>query len=198
MGVTYFKRYKMEIDLHDAPSVPPLPEGYSWVPWDPSLVGLHAEVKFQSFHEEIDATVFPSLANLQGCFHLMTEISRKRGFLPEATWLVLGARGYCGTVQGIRDRPGLGAIQNLGVIPSCRGRGLGGALLLQALNGFRRCGLGRAFLEVTAKNDAAVQLYRRLGFRCRKTLYKAVESYVYAPPQGEPQVSEVLREAPTP
>lgn len=199
MNVTYFKRYKMEIELYDAPSVPSLPHGFHWVPWQESLLGAHAEVKFQSFHDEIDATVFPSLATLQGCYYLMGEISRKRGFLPEATWLVAGPRGYCGTVQGIRDRPGLGAIQNLGVVPAFRGRGLGGALLLQALHGFRRCGMGRAYLEVTAKNDSAVQLYRRIGFRCRKTLYKAVEEPLYEPSEpSPPQASpEPLREVHT-
>src|SRR5438552_15787068 len=82
---------------------------------------------------------------------------------------------YCGTVQGIRDRNGMWSIQNLGVLPAYRGRGLGSALLLKALDGFRSYGLGRAFLEVTAQNTAAVALYRRLGFRCRKTTYKAVE-----------------------
>jgi ribosomal protein S18 acetylase RimI-like enzyme len=64
------------------------------------------------------------------------------------------------------------------VLPAHRGRGLGTALLLKALEGFRRRGLGRAFLEVTAQNVAAVQLYRRLGFRCRKTLYKAVDTSI--------------------
>jgi ribosomal protein S18 acetylase RimI-like enzyme len=29
---------------------------------------------------------------------------------------------------------------------------------------------------VTAQNDSAIRLYRRLGFRCRKTLYKAVDA----------------------
>jgi hypothetical protein len=48
--------------------------------------------------------------------------------------------------------------------------------LFQALHGFRRVGLARAFLEVTARNDGAVRLYHRLGFRRRKTLYKAVEA----------------------
>jgi len=71
---------------------------------------------------------------------------------------------------------GMGGIQNLGVAPLYRGRGLGSALLLQALQGFRRAGLGRAFLEVTAQNEGAVRLYRRMGFRCRKTVYKAVET----------------------
>lgn len=175
MQISYFKRFKMEIDLAELPPVPALPEGFSWLPWDDSLVELHAEVKYQCFQEEIDATVFPSLGNLNGCFQLMNAIRGKHGFLPAATWLMTCPAGYCATVQGIRERTGLGAIQNLGVTPAYRGRGLGLALLLKALHGFQQSGLGRAFLEVTAQNDAAVRLYRRVGFRCRKTVYKAVE-----------------------
>jgi ribosomal protein S18 acetylase RimI-like enzyme len=76
----------------------------------------------------------------------------------------------------VRDRYGSGAIQNLGVTPLHRERGIGSALILQALHGFRRAGLGRVFLEVTATNDTAVRLYRRLGFGFRKTVYKAVEA----------------------
>ncbi len=172
--ITYFKRFRMEIDL--APfALPLLPLGYFWVPWEEGLLELHAEVLFQCFHEEIDSTVFPSLGDRRGCLLLMTEMRRKAGFLPQATLLLAGPAGYCGTVQGVRDRSGLGAIQNLGVVPSHRGCGLGRALLIQALHGFIRSGLGRAYLEVTAQNDGAVQLYHRLGFRRRKTLYKAVE-----------------------
>ncbi len=174
MSVTYFKRFRMEIGLYDVAPVPSLPSGVYWVPWDESLVPLHADVKFRSFHEEIDASVFPSLSHRQGCHYLMNEISRRPGFVPQATWLLADGIGYCGTVQGVRERTGLGAIQNLGVVPEYRGRGLGSALLLKALHGFRQVGLGRAFLEVTAQNEAAVRLYRRLGFRCRKTVYKAV------------------------
>jgi GNAT superfamily N-acetyltransferase len=174
MSIAYFKRFRMEIDLCDVPPVPALSAGYSWVPWDASLLEPHADVKFFSFQEEIDACVFPSLGSRDGCYYLMREICRKSGFLGEATWLVACPAGYCGTVQGVRERSGLGAIQNLGVMPFHRGRGLGTALLVRALHGFRRCGLGRAFLEVTAQNEAAVRLYRSLGFRCRKTVYKAV------------------------
>jgi len=176
MNLTYFKRFRMELDLYDAPEVPVLPAGYYWVQWDESLIELHAEVKFASFQDEIDAAVFPSLGDRHGCAYLMTEISRRPGFLPEATWLIGQAHGYCGTVQGLRERTGVGAIQNLGVVPGHRGRGLGRALLLQALHGFRRAGLGKAILEVTAQNEAAVRLYRRVGFRCRKTVYRAVEA----------------------
>jgi ribosomal protein S18 acetylase RimI-like enzyme len=175
-NVTYFKRFRMEIDLRDAPPVPALPGGFHWVPWDESLLEAHADVLCASFHGERDAVVFPSLADRRGCSCLMAEIRRKPGFLAAATWLVASRAGCCGSVQGIRERRGLGGIQNLGVVPLHRGRGLGSALLLRALEGFRQSGLAYVFLEVTAKNDAAVQLYHRLGFRRRKTIYKAVEN----------------------
>src|SRR5262249_981244 len=177
MYIAYFKRFRMEIDLDELPPLEPLPEGHAWLGWQDSLIDLHADVKFQSFQDEIDSVVFPSLASRQGCVYLMREISRKAGFLPLATWLLEGPDGLCGTVQGIRDGSGLGAIQNLGVLPLYRGRGLGKALLIKALHGFKRSGIAQAYLEVTAQNDGAVRLYRKLGFRFRKTLYKAVEAH---------------------
>jgi ribosomal protein S18 acetylase RimI-like enzyme len=174
-SISYFKRFKMEVDLADMPAVPALPDGYSWAAWTEYLLDSHAEILYCCFREEIDATVFPSLGDRRGCTCLMTEIRRKPGFLPDATWLLASPAGYCGTIQGIREHNGMGSIQNLGITVSHRGQGLGTALLLQALHGFRRTGLRRAFLEVTAQNDGAVQLYHRLGFRRRKTIYKAVE-----------------------
>ena len=175
INLAYFKRFRMEIDLNDLPPRQRLPEGFAWVNWDPYLVEPHSEVLYSCFFEEIDATVFPSLGSRSGCQLLMTEIAGKPGFLPEATWLLSGPGGYVGSVQGVRERSGLGAIQNLGIVPAFRGQGLGKALLLQSLHGFFEEGLGRAYLEVTAQNDGAVRLYHRVGFRRRKTVYKTVE-----------------------
>lgn len=182
MSTTYFKRFRMEIDLYGrACAVPQLPAGFCLLPWQPSLIGAHAEAKFQSFRWEIDATVFPCLGESDGCRRLMQDISRREGFLPGATWLIThqphpsDAAEACGTVQGLRDSVGLGAIQNLGVVPQFRGQGLGRVLLLKALEGFRRAGLSRAFLEVTSQNDLAVRMYREVGFVKARTLYKAVE-----------------------
>jgi GNAT superfamily N-acetyltransferase len=172
--VSYFKRFKMELELWAAPAAPTLPDGYAFVGWHDGLLQDHAEALYGSFHETIDATVFPSLGDRSGCYFLMTEISRKSSFLPGATWLLAGPSGFCGTVQGVREAGGVGAIQNLGIAPGHRGRGLGSLLLLQALEGFRAAGLKRAMLEVTAQNEGAIRLYRRLGFRRRKTVYKAV------------------------
>jgi hypothetical protein len=172
-AISYFKRYRMEVDLPGLPSLR-LPDGFTCLPWGEDLLFTHADVLFGSFQGEIDSQVFPSLGDALGCRALMIEISRKGGFLPGATWLLSGPGGPCGSVQGIRERSGVGAIQNLGILPAWRGRGLGQGLLLAALHGFRDAGLSKAVLEVTAENEPAVHLYRQLGFRKRKILYKAV------------------------
>lgn len=173
--LTYFKRYRMELDLpRDLPAAD-LPPGFRWLPWDDALLDLHAETKYACFRDDLDAKVFPNLGHLPGCRELMRAIRFRDGFCPGSTWLVAGPDGPAGTVQGVCDRARMGAIQNLGVVPGCRGLGLGAALLLKALHGFRAVGLTRAYLEVTAQNEPAVRLYRRYGFRCYRTIYKPVE-----------------------
>ena len=187
MGLTYFKRFRMEIDLTGRDwFAPQLPSGYQLHCWDHDLLEHHAFAKYMSFRSELDANVFPCLGEFDGCFRLMTEIQNKEGFLPGATWLLsyqseidrlsdFTEPEYCGTVQGICDRHGIGAIQNLGVVPGHRGLGLGRALMIQALRGFQSAELHRAFLEVTSQNEGAVQLYEDIGFRRVRTVYKAVE-----------------------
>jgi ribosomal protein S18 acetylase RimI-like enzyme len=182
MGLTYFKRYRMEVSLANRElQIPLLPRGYTLSSWDESLLESHAETKYLSFRSEIDANVFPCLGELAGCHRLMNEIRQKEGFLPGATWLLTyrenptAAVDFCGTIQGIRDSAGLGAIQNLGVTPDHRGHGLGRLLLMKALAGFQQAGLKQAFLEVTAQNAGAIHLYQQVGFVHSRTVYKAVE-----------------------
>jgi ribosomal protein S18 acetylase RimI-like enzyme len=172
----YFKRFRMEIDLTtDPPAGPgPLPPPLTWAPWEESLLDRHASAKFESFRDELDTQVFPSLGHPLGCHRLMREIRRKPGFLPEATWLIDGPDGPVATIQGVIDRGPIGAIQNVGVVRAFRGRGLGQALVLKSLQGFRAAGLERVFLEVTADNEAAVRLYRAIGFRRSRTLYRVL------------------------
>ncbi|HOM18140.1 MAG TPA: GNAT family N-acetyltransferase [Thermoguttaceae bacterium] len=182
MTLTYFKRFRMEIDLglQKLPLVE-CPQGYQLTPWRETLLEAHARVKYRSFCDEMDAHLFPCFGSLVGCQRLMRDISQRTGFLPAATWLAVycGANGRdfeeCGTIQGIVDPQGFGSIQNLGVTPPHRRRGLGAALLAQALQGFQRSGIFRVQLEVTAGNLAAIRLYRRIGFRTLRTVYKAVE-----------------------
>jgi ribosomal protein S18 acetylase RimI-like enzyme len=173
IGGTYFKRYRMERLLADLPDPSAVPAGYELVPWRRDLPEAHAAAMFGSFRDEIDSAVFPSFGYRAGCTDLMEAIYTKSNFVPEATWLLVSADGPCATIQGLRDKC-LGAVQNLGVCTQHRGRGLGKLLLLKALHGFRQAGLKLAYLEVTVRNEVAMRLYRQLGFRCTRTIYKPV------------------------
>jgi hypothetical protein len=82
------------------------------------------------------------------------------------------------------DANRFGGIQNLGVTAEYRGLGIGKAILLKALAGFASLGVRRAFLEVTAKNEPAVRMYRQFGFKAYKTIYREVE--VRPTPEPEP------------
>jgi len=182
MALKYFKRFRMEIRLAGRDFyVGRLPLGYRVHPWHEDLIDGHAAAKYQSFRDEIDANVFPCLGDSEGCHRLMNEIAVRDGFMSAATWLVSwqdgidGAIDYCGTIQGIQDRSGVGAVQNLGVVAEHRGQGLGEILLARALIGFQQAGLRRAFLEVTAQNKGAIRLYKRFGFSRVRTVYKAVQ-----------------------
>jgi GNAT superfamily N-acetyltransferase len=182
MNFHYVKRYRMELNLVRWQSMPlRLPVGYRLVPWHSSLAMIHADVKYHSFHGVLDAQVFPCLGELEGCQRLMSEIKGKEGFIPEATWLIeyvgagLHCTEYCGTIQAVRVQKYKANVQNIGVIPEHRGRGLGTALIQTSLLGLQQVGMSQVGLEVTAENQGAVRLYRQLGFRTVRTLYKSVE-----------------------
>jgi ribosomal protein S18 acetylase RimI-like enzyme len=172
--LTYFKRYRMELRLGRRPGPPILPAGFYWLPWSDADIDVHAEVKRLCFEGEADSAVFPNLASATGCRLLMRSIRESTGFCPEATWMVAAPEGCVGTIQGLVDDRRQGAIQNVGVLPAFRGRGLGKALLLKAVHGFLAAGVVRVYLEVTAGNVPAVRLYRGLGFRVVRTLYRGV------------------------
>ena len=182
LNLRYHKRFQMELDLRrwrrQAGTVHP---EYRLRPWSAELVHEHALAKFLAFRDELDAVVFPCLGDMESCLRLMREIRDRDGFVPEATWLAqyvgAGPRKVesCGTIQAIRVARARANIQNIGVTPHHRGRGLGAALILASLNGLQQVGVTRVALEVTASNDSAVRLYRGIGFRSVKTVYKAIE-----------------------
>lgn len=181
MAMRYFKRFRMEIDFARV-DLPPaqLPAGFCWVPWDETTIARHARVKYESFGHECDAQVFASFNDYNGCLRLMREIANQPTFIPASTWLIAaesedGNIDDCGTIQGIGASDLLGSIQNVGVCPERRRLGLGRALVLRALHGFRDQGMSRVYLEVTSQNDAATTLYHEIGFRIVRTMYRANE-----------------------
>lgn len=178
----FCRRLRLEIDLSRGDIAEPiLPAGYRWLEWSPELLDRHAAVKFRCFETEQDGQIFPSLRSADGCRRLMDYISGHAQFVPNATWLLVcdavAQDGVvdCGSIQGLAPIPDSGAIQNVGIVPEHRGRGLGRALVQAALWGFHASGLTHISLEVTAANVPAVKLYQSLGFRVTKTLYRSVD-----------------------
>lgn len=91
-------------------------------------------------------------------------------FDPDGFVLAIGSQssilGYCWTKvdrSQTLDRP-LGEIFVIGVDPTARGLGLGRALVLAALQDLQASGLETATLHVDATNEAALKMYRSLGF----------------------------------
>ena len=73
--------------------------------------------------------------------------------------------GGVGGYSLAREAGGSGEILNLAVAPEHRRRGLGRALLEEALTILGGQGCGSVFLEVRESNAAARELYERRGFR---------------------------------
>ena len=116
MGLTYFKRFRMEYDLSEPmPESGVVPEGYQLLPFSEDLVREHATAKYVSFRNELDTNVFPCLGRRDGCLRLMREIVSRAGFVPDATWLLrfrdreVGRSIPVGTIQGLQAE-GWGAI----------------------------------------------------------------------------------------
>jgi len=178
MSVVYFKRFKMQIDLALVDFSTQREEiDFRFEPWSDKSLGQHALAKWDSFRLEIDANVFPCLGDRDGCRQLMRDISQRDNFVPEATWLALAdipgkPELPVGTIQGLRLDTVEGAIQNVGVVPQFRGKGLGRELLFRALAGFQGIGCLKANLEVTIHNTGAIRLYESIGFRYVETVFK--------------------------
>lgn len=194
--IHYFRRFRMEFDLEAQPVPPPeLPEGFEFVRWSMLDVERHAITQYRSFRDEMDSQLFPILGQLDGTRDLIKAISSQPSFLPATTWMLSrlpDRRGFCedcGVIQGMGLAGEFGAIQNVGVIPSCRGLGLGRALVLRSLEGFRDYGVRRVSLEATAENVPATALYRSLGFRLVRTSYREVSDPILEP--NSPSRSQV-------
>jgi len=183
MPVRYIKRLQMIFDFRRT-AIPPieLPEGFQFVPWHPSLLRVHAEVKHHGFRNDSDGNIFPTFKEFGRCLRLMESIAESDSFVAEATLLIAHGTAtivneYVANIQGMRLSHDIGAIQNVTVLPAFRRRGLGRAIVLGALQGFRKVGVQQVSLDVTADNNPAIRLYHHIGFQTARVHFKEVASY---------------------
>jgi mycothiol synthase len=81
------------------------------------------------------------------------------GFRPDLSRVVLTGAGHVVGFVTISDD----WVDQVGVVPDWRGRGLGAHLVARSLRALRRAGCEAAWLAVNVDNDAR-HLYLRLGF----------------------------------
>jgi ribosomal-protein-alanine N-acetyltransferase len=63
-----------------------------------------------------------------------------------------------------------GHIVSVAVLPAYQRKGIGTALITKAIDGMRLYNAKQCFLEVRTTNDAAIQLYKKLGFKVTRTI----------------------------
>ena len=187
ININTFTRYKMRISL-DSWKCPliQLPAGFEMVPWSTNLIQKHSEAIYRSFKDSIDAKYFVTFTQQSRCEDFMRYLVHNSGFLPSATWLLRektgsgaarllhlpGSSKLAGTIQGLINQEFIGAIQNVGILPEYRGRGLSKLLLYYCLWGYQQAGLKIAQLEVTQTNEVAINLYKKIGFQVTEVIEK--------------------------
>lgn len=136
------------------PSPPriPLPGGVLLAEWSADLAPRFFAVYEAAFR---DRPGFPGWSAEQWTGWLTDDDD----FRPD--WTLLATDGEAGDVGFIGC--GEGWIVQVGVRPDWRGRGLGAALVVEALERMRAAGATEALLDVNVNNPAGA-LYRRLGF----------------------------------
>jgi ribosomal protein S18 acetylase RimI-like enzyme len=147
----------------DGPEPAP-PSGWRWAPLDDALVGpVHAAL-FETFRGASGTTLPPLDAFRRGAF-----------VSPPGWHALLDGDAVAGLVR-VSAVGGSGEVRILGRAPAYRGRGLGRLLLDRALRLLAAAGARAVTLEVTAKNERAIDLYRAFEFEVveRTPVYAAL------------------------
>jgi ribosomal-protein-alanine N-acetyltransferase len=64
-----------------------------------------------------------------------------------------------------------GHVVSVAVLPEHRRKGIGEALVTQAMEGMRKYNAKQCFLEVRVTNQEAIALYKKLGFEVTRTIH---------------------------
>ena len=146
-----FAEHVMRHPLVEIPRVP-RPEGLHSYPWTDDTAGLFHRAYTRSFATRPG---FPDTPRDEW----VAEAQGDPGFRPDASRVVLDGDGHVAGFVALTDE----WIDQVGVVPQWRGRGLGAHLVARSLRALRKAGCEQVWLCVNVDNPAH-DLYLRLGF----------------------------------
>lgn len=148
------------------------PPGIHLRDWEDGYFEAMAELIVAAYRGHVDSHINDQYSQPSGAMRFLKNIVifPGCGVFQQASSLVAveggGSEGerLAGAVLTSRVAPGVAHVTQLCVEPRCQGRGLGRRLMEAALARLAASGYRGVSLTVTAENQAAVGLYRRLGF----------------------------------
>jgi ribosomal protein S18 acetylase RimI-like enzyme len=168
-----YERNFMRIDLRSSP----LAEGKVRRPmyierWSDQYQDGAAQLIAAAYAGHVDARINDQYRNAAGARRFLYNIVQYPGcgaFYRPASFAAFEAvtGRLCGISLASLVATDCGHITQICVSPAVRGTGIGHALLRQSLLTLRDLGCRSASLTVTAANDDAVELYKRVGFEIK-------------------------------
>jgi len=159
------------------------PDNISWLTYDKSNHSLFKQLITQTLEDSLDS---PELKKLRKLEDLISSLKTTDRFEP-SYWRLLKCKDSsksnkknqqdepAGTLL-LAPTPQRDAIEiiYLGVVPQMRGKGLGKALLNEAVNLAKQTGVKSVLVSIDCRNNPARKLYEKFGFKSllrRSVLY---------------------------
>jgi ribosomal protein S18 acetylase RimI-like enzyme len=167
-----FPRYFMEAPLGPAVRLEErrIP-GVTMLPWSELRQDETAKLISAAYHGHVDSQINDQYRSPLGARKFLQNIVQYPGcgtFFGAGSWAAVRGGELVGVSLASLVAPEVGHITQVCVAPETRGTGLGYALVRQSLLSMAARGCQSVSLTVTASNDAAVNLYLRMGFVNRR------------------------------
>jgi ribosomal protein S18 acetylase RimI-like enzyme len=173
-GFRQFQRLFMTLPLTNGEgngkdTKPAVPAQFEVRPWSEQDYQPAAALIMTCYKGHIDSEINDQYRTSQGALRFLNNIVRFPGcgfFDAPASFVAFDKRtgAMAGLILCSRVKGNVGHITQVCVLPEHRGAHLGWALMEASANSLRRRNFGLLSLTVTAANDSAVELYKRLGF----------------------------------
>lgn len=177
-----YPRYFLEAPLGGIASLPERPHpGISIVPWTENRHDDTARLIAQAYQGHADSQINDQYRSPGGARRFLMNIVQYPGcgtfFAPASCAAIDAGRHMRGVSLASLVASDVGHITQVCVAPADRGTGLGYELMRQSLIALAARGCRNASLTVTASNQAAIDLYQRMGFVKRRDF----AAYVWEP-----------------